>query len=383
MTLALCAGVARAQNLPSERAVRPGEASSLGPAIGSAGMSEGAPGSSGSILGTRPGAGSPRVPAGITEPGGGRVRPLPEIGPLAPLEPTALPAFGPLSLPTTEDEGPPGGLTLDEAIGRVVAANIELRAKALEIPQARADVLTAGLRGNPLIYADSQLIPYGGYSDKRPGGPTQYDINITQPFDISGKRKARTEVACQALKVLEAQFQDAVRQQVGLLNNAFVDALAARETVRFARASVEGFEQVVEVVRSRRLAKDVTLAELNRVEIQRESASIALRARPASFWAARFGTIAFYGQSSGVYDHYFNTFLNTTDIIWSFLQAVVMAVVIMLVHTYYGFTARGGPAGVGEAVGRAVRTSLILSAFVLVMISLAVYGQSGNFNLAG
>ena len=36
-----------------------------------------------------------------------------------------------------------------------------------------------------------------------------------------------------------------------------------------------------------------------------------------------------------------------------------------------------------EAVGRAVRTSLILSAFVLVMISLAVYGQSGNFNLAG
>ena len=36
-----------------------------------------------------------------------------------------------------------------------------------------------------------------------------------------------------------------------------------------------------------------------------------------------------------------------------------MAVVIMLVHTYYGFTASGGPAGVGEAVGRAVRTSMV------------------------
>ena len=55
----------------------------------------------------------------------------------------------------------------------------------------------------------------------------------------------------------------------------------------------------------------------------------------------------------------------------------------MLVHTYYGYTASGGPAGVGEAVGRAVRTSLIFSALVLVMMSLAVYGQSGNFNLAG
>ncbi|MGV0604626.1 ABC transporter permease [Mycolicibacterium sp. XJ1904] len=103
----------------------------------------------------------------------------------------------------------------------------------------------------------------------------------------------------------------------------------------------------------------------------------------AAFWAARFGTTVIYGQSTGVYDHYFRTFLNPTDLMWSFGQTIALSVMIMLVHTYYGYTARGGPAGVGEAVGRAVRTSLIVSAFVLVMLSLAVYGQSGNFNLAG
>lgn len=102
-----------------------------------------------------------------------------------------------------------------------------------------------------------------------------------------------------------------------------------------------------------------------------------------SFVSSRFGTTAIYGQGSGVYDHYFNTFLNTTDLIWSFFQTVAITVVIMLVHTYYGFTASGGPAGVGEAVGRAVRTSLVVAAIVVVMISLAVYGQSGNFHLAG
>ncbi|MGU3651024.1 ABC transporter permease [Mycolicibacterium sp. A43C] len=101
-----------------------------------------------------------------------------------------------------------------------------------------------------------------------------------------------------------------------------------------------------------------------------------------SFLAARFGTTAVYGQSTGVYDHYFNTFLNPTDIIWSFFQAVMMAVVIMLVHTYYGFTASGGPAGVGEAVGRAVRTSLVSAVLVVLFLSLAIYGQSGNFRLA-
>ncbi|WP_137145965.1 ABC transporter permease [Mycolicibacterium sp. CR10] len=102
-----------------------------------------------------------------------------------------------------------------------------------------------------------------------------------------------------------------------------------------------------------------------------------------AFLAARTGTTVIYGQGSGVYDHYFNTFLNPTDLIWSFFQVVAIAVVIMLVHTYYGYTATGGPAGVGEAVGRAVRTSMVVAAIEIIFISLAVYGQSGNFNLAG
>src|SRR3954471_17813578 len=102
-----------------------------------------------------------------------------------------------------------------------------------------------------------------------------------------------------------------------------------------------------------------------------------------AFLAARTGTTAIYGQGSGVYDHYFGTFLNPTDLIWSFFQVVAIAVVIMLVHTYYGYNASGGPAGVGEAVGRAVRTSMVIAAIEIIFISLAVYGQTGNFNLAG
>jgi phospholipid/cholesterol/gamma-HCH transport system permease protein len=103
----------------------------------------------------------------------------------------------------------------------------------------------------------------------------------------------------------------------------------------------------------------------------------------AAFLSARVCTTAIYGQSTGVYDHYFNTFLYPVSLIWSFLLAVAMAIVIMLVHTYYGYTASGGPAGVGEAVGRAVRSSLVSSGVLTVFISLAVYGQSGSFNLSG
>jgi phospholipid/cholesterol/gamma-HCH transport system permease protein len=103
----------------------------------------------------------------------------------------------------------------------------------------------------------------------------------------------------------------------------------------------------------------------------------------SSFFAARMCTTLIYGQSGGVYDHYFNTFLDPMSLIWSFLLAASMSFIVMLVHTYYGFTATGGPAGVGEAVGRAVRSSLVSAGVMTVFISLALYGQSGSFNFSG
>lgn len=98
---------------------------------------------------------------------------------------------------------------------------------------------------------------------------------------------------------------------------------------------------------------------------------------------ARLLVMLAYGQSSGVYQHYFNTFLRPTDIIWALIQVTLQGLVIMLIHTYYGFTASGGPAGVGEATGRAVRSSLVAATFVTLVAGLILYGRSGGFNLSG
>ena len=103
----------------------------------------------------------------------------------------------------------------------------------------------------------------------------------------------------------------------------------------------------------------------------------------ASFLASRFATVVIYGQSAGVYYHYFNTFLIPSDILWSFVQAICMAVAVMLIHTYYGFNASGGPVGVGVAVGNAVRASLVVVVVITLLTSLAIYGADGKFNLAG
>jgi phospholipid/cholesterol/gamma-HCH transport system permease protein len=102
-----------------------------------------------------------------------------------------------------------------------------------------------------------------------------------------------------------------------------------------------------------------------------------------SFVASQFTTVVLFGQSGGLYNHYFNTFLNPIDLLWSFLQAVLMALTILLIHTYFGYFATGGPSGVGVAVGNAVRTSLIVVVSVTLLVSLSIYGANGNFNLSG
>jgi phospholipid/cholesterol/gamma-HCH transport system permease protein len=102
-----------------------------------------------------------------------------------------------------------------------------------------------------------------------------------------------------------------------------------------------------------------------------------------SFVASKFTTVVIFRQSSGLYNHYFSTFLNPIDLLWSFLQAILMGLAVLLVHTYFGYFATGGPSGVGLAVGNAVRASLITVVSVTLLVSLAIYGANGNFHLSG
>jgi phospholipid/cholesterol/gamma-HCH transport system permease protein len=100
-----------------------------------------------------------------------------------------------------------------------------------------------------------------------------------------------------------------------------------------------------------------------------------------SFLSGQVVTTLFYGQSFGTYEHYFRTFLRTEDVFWSGGEVIVMAVIVMITHCYYGYNASGGPVGVGEAVGRSMRFSLVSTVIVVLLTSLALYGVDPNFNL--
>lgn len=103
----------------------------------------------------------------------------------------------------------------------------------------------------------------------------------------------------------------------------------------------------------------------------------------SAYLASRLVSTVFNGQSPGSYDHYFTLFLPPEDVLYSFAKVLVFAFVLIMIHCYYGYTASGGPAGVGVAVGRAVRAALVTVAVLNFFLSLAIWGTTTTVRVAG
>ena len=103
----------------------------------------------------------------------------------------------------------------------------------------------------------------------------------------------------------------------------------------------------------------------------------------ASFFATELVTTRFFGLSPGVYEHYFRLYLPPIDVAYSLAKACVFAVAVSLIHCYYGYYATGGPAGVGVAVGRAIRLSIVTVVLLNLIMSLLFWGGGNTVKVAG
>jgi phospholipid/cholesterol/gamma-HCH transport system permease protein len=94
----------------------------------------------------------------------------------------------------------------------------------------------------------------------------------------------------------------------------------------------------------------------------------------ASFLATRLAVVFIDGQSAGNYDYWFHLVLTPGDVLDSLAKAVGFALIVTLVHCYYGFYAQGGPEGVGRAAGRALRTSIVSITIADMLASFLFWG---------
>jgi cobalt-zinc-cadmium efflux system outer membrane protein len=194
------------------------------------------------------------------------------------LQPLVVTQYGDLELPAEFREyGKPDGLSLDAVIDQLVRNNLDLEAARLEVPMADADVLTANLRANPIFYADTELQPYGHFSFLRPGGPPQWDINVSYPLDITFKRLARTRSAREAKSVTEAQLQDAIRTQIDNLYTVYEDVVSAGLTLQFSEIYLNGIKRLETLVQPLYDKGQVKEADLLAVKVNVQKSELQLR----------------------------------------------------------------------------------------------------------
>jgi phospholipid/cholesterol/gamma-HCH transport system permease protein len=103
----------------------------------------------------------------------------------------------------------------------------------------------------------------------------------------------------------------------------------------------------------------------------------------ASYLATEIAVVQLQGLSAGTFSHYFNLFLPPIDVFYSLVKAWTFAGAVALIHCYYGYTATGGPVGVGIAVGKAIRTSIVAVMVLDFVLSAVMWGVTDTIRIAG
>ena len=87
--------------------------------------------------------------------------------------------------------------------------------------------------------------------------------------------------------------------------------------------------------------------------------------------------------SSGGYLLIFWMFQNPPDLIFSVIKGMFMATAIVLVGCYYGYTASGGPVGVGTATAKSMVLNIVLVHIIGMMGTLVFWGANPRAPIGG
>ena len=87
--------------------------------------------------------------------------------------------------------------------------------------------------------------------------------------------------------------------------------------------------------------------------------------------------------SSGGYFLIFWMFQNPPDLLFSLIKAMFMATAIVLVGCYYGYTASGGPVGVGTATAKSMVLNIVLVHIIGMMGTLVFWGANPRAPIGG
>jgi len=104
----------------------------------------------------------------------------------------------------------------------------------------------------------------------------------------------------------------------------------------------------------------------------------------AGFAASYLAVVIQIGEvSHGGYSLIFWQFQNPPDLLFSAAKAMAMATVIVLVGCYYGYTASGGPVGVGTATAKSMVLHIVLVHLIGMLGTQVFWGQNPRAPIGG
>jgi len=111
---------------------------------------------------------------------------------------------------------------------------------------------------------------------------------------------------------------------------------------------------------------------------------IYLVAVGVAFFASWIAVVEQVGDvSSGGYFLIFWMFQNPPDLVFSLTKGMAMATAIVLVGCYYGYTARGGPVGVGTATAKSMFLNIVLVHLIGMIGTLVFWGANPRAPIGG
>ncbi len=104
----------------------------------------------------------------------------------------------------------------------------------------------------------------------------------------------------------------------------------------------------------------------------------------AGYFASYLAVVEQIGEvSSGGYFLIFWMFQNPPDLLFSLIKGMVMATAIVLVGCYYGYTAGGGPVGVGTATAKSMVLNIVLVHIIGMLGTQVFWGANPRAPIGG
>src|SRR5579863_7292239 len=162
-------------------------------------------------------------------------------------------------------------ITLDQAIDLALAHNHALKATRTLVFQNQAQEITANLRPNPTLGADTQFVPFFSpqdFSGDNLNNVQQFDIGIGYLFERGHKRQRRLQAARDQTAVTRAQDTDAERSLAFNVGQQFVSVLLAESTLSFALQDLKSFQSTVDISEAQLKAGAISEGDYLKIKLQ-------------------------------------------------------------------------------------------------------------------